>query len=151
MSALFRKCKPAVDRYWLMLLAGALWTVVGIGLCMTACIWLSQMEWPQNGVGVLGGFGSGVLAYRYGFSRLAVRNLERIATQPVQVCIFAFQAWRSYLLIAGMMALGAALRQTSLSRLALSLAYAVMGTGLTLSSAMYYENVFGPHQRSENP
>lgn len=145
-SALFRKCKPAVERYWLMLLAGALWTVVGTGLCLTACVWLAQLEWPQNGLGVLAGFGSGILIYRFGFSRLATRNLMRIATQPVRVCIFAFQAWRSYLLIAGMMVLGGVLRHSSLSLLALGIIYAAMGTGLTLGSAMYYENIFGPHQ-----
>ncbi len=144
MSALFRKCKPAVDRYWLLLLAGLLWTGVGMGLIMTACFWLADLGWPKIALGVLGGFGSGILVYRFGFSRLAERNLKRISGQPVQVCVFAFQAWRSYALIVGMMALGAVLRHSTLSRLALGMIYAAIGTGLTLSSAVYYEAVFGP-------
>jgi hypothetical protein len=144
MSALFRKIKPAVPRYWLMLLAGLMWTAVGIGLSVTACTWFSNLDWPQNGLGVFLGFGSGIVIYRYGFSRIAKRNLERISSQPNEVCVFAFQAWRSYLLILGMMVLGAVLRHSAVHRLVLGVIYAAMGTALTLSSALYYEAVFGP-------
>lgn len=143
-SALFRKFKPAVPRYWLMLMAGLLWTAVGIGLCVTACAWFSDMAWPQNGLGIFLGFGSGIAVYRYGFSRLAERNMERISAQPAEVCVFAFQAWRSYLLILGMMVLGAVLRHSAIHRLVLGVIYAAMGTGLTLSSTVYYEAVFRP-------
>lgn len=147
MRALFRKFRPAVSRYWLMLVAGVLWSGVGVGLCMTACAWFSGLDWPQNGWGVLVGFGTGIGAYRFGFSRLVRQNLERIATQPVRTCVFAFQAWRGYGLIVLMMALGVALRHSALPRLFLGMIYAAIGTGLTLSSALYYEAVFGQNDQ----
>lgn len=146
--ARFRKCRPAVARYWLMLLAGLLWTGIGFGLCVTACVWLSEMDWPRNGLGSLLGFGFGGVMYRYAFSPLARRNLERIASQPTEVCLFAFQAWKSYGLILGMTAVGMVLRHLAVQRLMLGVIYAAIGTGLLLGSAIYYEAALGP---GENP
>src|SRR5512143_913905 len=92
-------CKPDVDRFWLLLAAGATWSVVGLVLAGLACYWLSQSVWPWNAVVALAGFACGVLVYLFGFGRIARRNVARIAGQPHHVCVFAFQAWRSYLLI----------------------------------------------------
>jgi hypothetical protein len=97
------------------------------------------MEWPRNGVGVVLGFGGGVAVYRYGFSRIARKNIRRISTKPENVCLFAFQAWRSYLLILVMMVLGYTLRHSHTPRLILTVIYAAVGTGLALSSTLYFE------------
>ena len=84
------------------------------------------------------GVGLGILAYRLGFSAIAQRNIRRIAQQPERVCFFAFQAWRSYLLILVMVILGITLRHSHLSRLLLAAIYLTIGTGLVLSSSLYY-------------
>ena len=41
------KWKPAVSKYWLMVLAGLMWTVVGIMLCRLAYIWLKAVPWSR--------------------------------------------------------------------------------------------------------
>jgi len=134
-----RKYTPAVARHWLLLFAGLLWSGVGIALCMAACYWLSHCEWPQNIVTAAVGVGFGISVYRLGFSRIARKNIIRIAQQPERVCLFAFQAGRSYLLILIMVALGIVLRQSHLSRLILAMIYLTVGTGLALSSSLYYD------------
>ena len=136
------KCRPAVSRHWLWLTAGLFWSVVGIALCVAACYWLSDIPWPMSAVGAAAGFGSGVAIYRFGFSRIARKNIRRIFQQPDRVCFFAFQAWRSYLLIAVMVLLGYTLRHSQLHRLILAVIYSGIGTGLSLSSTLYYEEFF---------
>ncbi|GKT08652.1 hypothetical protein [Desulforhabdus sp. TSK] len=138
-SSFLKKCTPSVSRHWLLMTAGLFWAVVGAALCVTACSWLSTMEWPTNALGVVLGFGGGVVVYRYGFSRIARKNIRRIAAKPENVCLFAFQAWRSYLLVLVMMSLGYFLRHSHTPRLILTVVYAAVGTGLTLSSTLYLE------------
>ena len=84
---------------------------------------------------------AGVLAWRWGFTRLVRRNVARIwslAPGKERVCIFAFQNVRSYLLVGVMMTLGFLLRHSALPRLALAPAYLAMGVTLLLSSLGYY-------------
>jgi hypothetical protein len=134
----WRKCTPAVSRYWLFLLAGVIWSGVGIGLCLAACVWFSEMHWPENGILALLGFLLGTAVYRFGFSKIAGKNSSRIAERPGEVCLFAFQPWRSYLLIVMMMLLGYVLRHSNLPRPIVALIYMTIGTGLTFSSSLYY-------------
>ncbi len=132
------KCTPSVDRRWLRILAGLVWFVTGLSLCSVACYWFYSIEATTSLTGVLLGFGSGTLIYRYGFSRLVMKNLERIARLPQSACLFAFQAWRSYFLIIFMMFLGYALRHSPVPRIVTAIIYSAIGSGLTLSSSLYY-------------
>jgi hypothetical protein len=118
-----------------------LWSVVGLVLCGLASYWFSTVAWPVNGLVALVALGVGVLAYVFLFSRIAAKNIERIGRQPLRVCLFAFQAWRSYLLIGVMMALGFTLRHSHLPRLILAAIYLVIGTALTLASSLYYDQL----------
>jgi uncharacterized membrane protein len=68
-----------------------------------------------------------------------MKNIQRILLQPERVCFFAFQAWKSYILVAVMVLLGYTLRHSHLHRLILAMIYSGIGTGLTLSSALYYD------------
>jgi hypothetical protein len=133
--------RPAVDRYWLFLCAGVLWSLVGVALCEVANIWFAALQWPANLYGALAGLTGGLLLYGFAFARLVRKNIGRIARQPQRVCVFAFQAWQSYLLIVVMMGLGALLRHSSLPRLVLATLYLGMGTALTLASSGYYEQL----------
>ncbi len=132
------KYKPSVARRFLWLVAGLLWSAVGVGLCAAAVYWLMDAPWPANLLGAGVGLGAGAVIYRFGFSRIARKNIARIAQKPEKVCIFAFQAWKSYVLIVVMMALGFALRHSALPRLALASLYMAIGSGLGLSSILYY-------------
>ena len=138
----WNKCRPAITRHRLWLLAGMLWSVVGIVLCIMAGYWLSALKWPVNGLGALAGLGSGIVIYKYGFSKIAMKNIRRIEQKPERVCLFAFQAWKSYLLIAVMMLLGYVLRHSNVPRLIIAVVYSGIGTGLTLSSSLYYQRYF---------
>ncbi len=108
-------------------------------LCIMACYWLAHLEWPLNGIGVLLGFGGGIAVYRFGFSRIAKKNIARILKKSENVCFFAFQAWKSYLLVIIMMSFGYTLRHLHTPRIFLAVIYAAVGTGLALSSSLYYK------------
>jgi hypothetical protein len=133
--------RPTVDRYWLFLCAGVLWSLVGVTLCEAANIWFAALQWPANLYGALAGLTGGLLLHRFAFAHLVRKNIGRIARQPQRVCVFAFQAWQSYLLIVVMMGLGAVLRHSSLPRIVLATLYLGMGTALTLASSGYYEQL----------
>lgn len=138
----WKRFRPAITRDWLWLLAAVLWSATGIALCTMAARWFSEIGRPMNGFGALAGLGSGIVIYRYGFSRIARRNISRIEQKPDPVCLFAFQAWKSYVLIGIMMTLGYVLRHSHLPRFALAVLYSGIGTGLTLSSSLYYQRFF---------
>ena len=131
--------KPAVSRYWLVLLAGLLWSAVGLMLCRLAYLWLVAV--PRYGAGFLGIIGLllALIAYRFSFSRIAEKNIERIGLFSEKGCLFAFQAWKSYLIIAVMIFLGLFLRHSSLPKQYLAVIYLAVGGALFLSSFYYYK------------
>ncbi|MDY0040694.1 MAG: hypothetical protein RBS57_10320 [Desulforhabdus sp.] len=133
------KYTPSAHRHWLWLLSGLLWSVVGVLLCVMAAHWLTDIDWPQSLIAASAGFTLGGIIYRFGFSRIARKNILRILQLPNEVCLFAFQTWRSYMLILIMMALGLALRHSSLPKITLAMIYLAIGTALTFSSTLYYE------------
>jgi hypothetical protein len=104
-----------------------------------AAHWLTDIDWPQSLIAASAGFTLGGIIYRFGFSRIARKNILRILQLPNEVCLFAFQTWRSYMLILIMMALGLALRHSSLPKITLAMIYLAIGTALTFSSTLYYE------------
>ncbi|MCJ7542422.1 MAG: hypothetical protein MUO88_22465, partial [Desulfobacterales bacterium] len=106
------KLKPAVSKYWLMALAGLMWSVVGITLCHMAFIWLRAVtgRWALS-MGSLGLI-SALTVYHFGFSKIALKNIDRLCHLPDKTCIFAFQAWKSYLLIIFMIILGITMRHS---------------------------------------
>jgi hypothetical protein len=132
------KLNPAVSKYWLIALAGLMWSAVGFMLCRMAYIWLAAVPWhwwlPLGAIGII----SAVMAHRYGFSRIALKNISRLCLLSDKICIFAFQAWRSYLLIIFMIMLGIMLRDSPLPKHFLAIIYMTIGGALFLSSFHYY-------------
>jgi hypothetical protein len=129
-----------VNRKVLLLLAGLVWTVVGLALCAMAVYWLAitRGNWI---VPLTSGMIAGTLAYYFGFLRLVQENKDRIYMQAPgknMICLFAFQSWRSYVIIVVMVALGYFLRHLSVSRLYLVPIYLTIGLGLFLASLHYY-------------
>lgn len=135
---------PVARRETLVLVAGVVWSLVGIGLAAAGVHWLFALSssWLVPAcAGLVGGF----LIYRFGFSRLANRNLARIFAQSPQkdkVCVFAFQNTRSYFLVIIMMAMGYGLRHSGVSKVCLSPVYLAIGLALLLSSLLYYKRLW---------
>ena len=136
------KLKPAVSKYWLMTLAGLMWSVVGIMLCRMAFIWLKAVpvRWSLS----LGSLGliSALAAYRFGFSKIALNNIFRLCLLPDKTCIFAFQAWKSYLIIIFMVALGLTLRHSPFPKHFLAVIYETIGGALFFSSFHFYGRIW---------
>ncbi len=136
------KIKPAVHKYWLILLAGVMWSAVGAMLIWRAEGWLSNMEQRLAlTLGILGAI-AGIVAYRFGMIRTAHKNLNRLCSLPERSCLFAFNSPKGYVLIIGMIALGITLRRSSIPRQYLAPIYTTMGGALLLSSLHFYERLW---------
>ena len=129
--------KPAVRKKWLYFVSGVLWLLVGLFFCLRAFFWLKPLALKGLGLFSLALVLS-FLVGRLGLSRIAFRNLRRLDEQPDKICCFAFQPWRSYLIIGLMILLGVTLRRSSLPRPLLGFLYAVMGGGLVTASFFYF-------------
>jgi hypothetical protein len=125
-----------------MFLAGMMWSMVGIMLCRLAYIWLAAVNWslwlPLGLLGVI----SALAAYGYGFSKIAYKNIVRLCLLPDKCCIFAFQAWKSYLIVILMIMLGITLRHLPIPKHFLAVIYATIGGALFLSSFHFYRCVY---------
>jgi hypothetical protein len=135
---LFSKLKPATPVNWLIAAAGFTWSAVGILLCRLAHGWLDALVFRvallSGTTGVIGA----VVAYHFIFSAIALKNIDRLSLFPDKACFFAFQAWKSYLIIVVMIALGAILRHSTIPREYLAALYLMIGGALLLSSLHYY-------------
>ncbi len=140
-------CKPAVPRKGLLALAGIVWAAVGVMLFRLAIGWLQPVEQGQRFFLLGLGLALAAAMYQVAFSRLVARNLERIANLPAKGCLFAFQPWKSYLVIVFMVLLGLSLRRSSIPRSALAVIYTTIGGALILGGVKYWQQVFSgqPH------
>jgi len=142
MNPKFEKFDPAVDKKFLIALSGILWSVVGIALCNLAIGWLSETTgWTAAWLGASGAVLS-LMIHHFGFLKLVDRNIERILSKSGKVCIFAFQPWKSYLIILIMITMGTFLRQSSLPKPYLAVIYIGFGGAMLLSSLRYHRNFF---------
>lgn len=123
-------------------MAGLMWSTVGLMLCRLAYTWLSAIHWHlAASMGVLGIILS-LAAYRFGFSKIAVKNIDRLCLLADKSCIFAFQAWQSYLIIIFMITLGITLRHSPLPKPFLAVVYTTIGGGLFWASFHYYHRIW---------
>ena len=133
-----RSLKPAVTKSWLIALAGLMWTGVGVMLCRLAYNWLAVINRGMaTSLGLLGVV-MAVVAYRFGFSKIAQKNIKRISLLVEKTCIFAFQTWKGYLIIGSMITLGIILRSSTIPKQYLAIVYATIGGAIFLSSLHYY-------------
>lgn len=99
--------RPAAHKIWLYGLAGIVWLGVGIMLVVFSSRWLKPIALaPMLGL-ILAGLVLAAPIYYFVFSKLAQKNIRRIgAYAKERVCLFAFQEWKSYPLVAFMVSLG---------------------------------------------
>jgi hypothetical protein len=130
-----RSLKPAVSKTWLIAVAGLMWSVVGLMLCRLAFHWLAVIRWTWVApMGIVLAF----VAHQLFFSRMARKNIARLSLLTEKTCIFAFQRWKSYLLVGLMITLGIALRNLPIPRPYLAILYTTIGGALFLASLQYY-------------
>ena len=135
-----RAFKPAVTQNALVLIAGLVWTAVGIMLSTMAVVWLAAAPGSQGPLLGTAGVALAIVAWRFGFSRLARANVERIERSPVRACLFSFQAWKSYLIMVSMITLGIVLRHSAIPKPWLAVVYSTVGGALFLASLDYYRH-----------
>ncbi len=133
-----KKFAPAVDKRILIILSGITWSLVGILLCARSIKWLSQISHQKGILLGLTGIALSLLIHHFGFLRLVDRNIERILEMKNKVCIFAFQAWKSYLIIAVMIGLGIVLRHSPIPDTYISVINIGFGGAMILSSIRYH-------------
>ena len=138
-----QKFKPALPKCWLLLMAGVVWSAVGIGLNILAFKWLGQYSRTVAYSTALSGMVAGLLSGTLGFSRIVKKNIQRISGLPETPCAFAFQEVKSYFLIVFMIALGSFLRHSALvPRFILSFIYITIGLSLFVASLKYYRSFY---------
>lgn len=130
--------KPGVKDIWLYMLAGLVWLGAGLLLISFASRWFALAPLTSSLWLIFAGLILAASIYRFGFSRLAEKNIQRISAIPQEkICLFAFQEWTSYPLVAFMMSLGIYLRIYSpIPKLLLAAMY--LGIGGALSSASFH-------------
>ncbi len=138
--------KPAVNKRILLLISGMLWSGAGLFLVISAFTrWSGVLERNQLILVAIIGLVLGLLISLFGFSKIVRKNIGRICQYPDQACVFAFQEWKSYLLIAVMITMGIMLRHLSfLDAWMLTVVYIAIGWALFLSSIGYYRYLLSP-------
>ncbi|MCX6053978.1 MAG: hypothetical protein NTZ74_03515 [Chloroflexi bacterium] len=141
---LTQKLYPAVQKPYLILLAGILWSAVGIMLCLFASNWFGNISGMESALVLIGGLTLTSLIYFFGFSKLALKNIRRIGHYTkTKICVFAFQKWSSYPLVLVMVSMGIYLRKySSIPKPILAVLYIGLGGSLFLSSLLYYKHIF---------
>jgi hypothetical protein len=143
MLRFLEKFNPAVDRKWLQLAAGLMWSGVGVMLVGFAARWLKPVNLPSLLLLILAWATLGAAIHMFGISKLARKNINRInAYMKDRICLFAFQGWKSYPLVAFMVFLGIYLRVYSpVPKPLLAIAYLGLGFSLFASSLLYYRQL----------
>lgn len=133
-----RKLIPTIRSHYLFALAGIFWTIAGGILCVRAAIWMGMLS-PGAAIVVallsIIGVGTG---YVFGFTKIVVKNINRINQMPERANIFAFTAVRGYVMIALMMTIGITLRNSSIPKYYLAVLYFAMGGILLIGSVQFY-------------
>ena len=139
------KLVPAVNKRWLYFVAGVTWSCVGILLTHLAYGWLLPVErWAALLLALTGGLLAFAI-YRFLFTWFADKNIRRVDNlSKDKICIFAFQQWTSYPLVAFMVTLGISLREYSpIPKPFLAVMYIGIGGGLLIASFRYYAHLLG--------
>ncbi|NPA68408.1 MAG: hypothetical protein GXO50_07360 [Chlorobi bacterium] len=134
---------PKVHKNVLILIAGILWTGVGILLNFFASRWIPVLSSGELIFGIILGIAGGAAIAYFGFGKLADKNIMRIDAYEGKVCMWAFQKWQSYILIIFMISLGIFMRTSGLvPKIILTPMYIAIGLALFISSFRYYLFLF---------
>jgi hypothetical protein len=126
--------KPRGSRRLQLLLAGAMWGIVGSALLGVGAFWITAdgLSLPR-GLLLGASVAIGLIKSRYVLDRSAVKIVNRVARRGEGRCLGGFLSLRSWGLVLLMVVFGRSLRQL-LHPVAAGCLYAAVGTGLLLSS-----------------
>lgn len=131
------KLKPAVDKRVLLFLAGFMWVGVGAMLLFLSYSWLDAFHLHGSFVFEAIGVAAALVIHHFGFLKIVDKNLGRILPMEGKRCVFSFLSWKSYIMVAIMIALGVLLRHSPIPKPYLSVLYTAIGLALVLSSIRY--------------
>jgi hypothetical protein len=137
MSKKIDKIKPAVDKSALIFLSFFVWVVVGTVLLLLAYSWLKASQGNSSFLFVGVGIGAALVIHHFGFLKIVDKNLGRILPMEGKQCAFSFMPWKSYIIVAVMVTMGALLRHSAIPKTYLSILYIGIGLSLVLSSIRY--------------
>jgi len=140
--SMIAKLRPAVPRYYLFGLAGLFWTFAGVVLCGRAVVWLDVFPLEIEVAVETFSVAIAIVGYIMLFVPVVQKNIDRIDRLPAHACVFAFTAWRGYVVIGVMMTIGIMLRTTSIPRQWLAIVYTVMGVILLIGSIKLFRQFF---------
>jgi len=135
---MIERLNPAVPRHFLYAIAGLLWTLAGGLLCVRGAAWLGTFHFLAIASIEAASILLAAAGYVYLFAGIVRKNVIRIARLPERACVFAFTAWRGYVMIGIMMTAGISLRSSSIPPYYLSLPYTSMGAILIAGSVAFY-------------
>lgn len=136
---MFQIKKPAVKRKALIIIAGVIWSFVGILLINISFRWIVLLSYYELFIAVGIGVVFAIFISIFGFKKIAKKNISRIILLPERVCIFAFIKWETYFLILIMISMGIFLRTSNMiPEMFLVVIYVGIGLALFISSFEYY-------------
>ena len=130
--------KPSVPRHWLFFIAGTLWMIAGFILIERAYGWLTDFDTGRLIITLALSIVLGLVFYFGGFIKTVRKNTNRIKSLPEDVCLFAFTAWKGYIIIAVMVAGGILIRNSAFPKHYLALLYNAMGVSLLIGGSRFF-------------
>jgi len=142
------RLRPAVGKRCLFLVAGMIRFGVGVRLNNFAVEWFALAEVSLLPWLFTAGLLIGLAFYGIILARFAEKNIQRIdAYSEDRICLFAFQRWRTYLLVAFMIGLGIYLRRYSpIPKPYLAPLYFGIGSALFVSGLKYFLRIGSMHR-----
>ena len=140
--SLKERYKPAVNKNFLLFLAGFMWIAVGVMLNSFAFRWLTVYGKDLAFLFAAIGLACSLVIHHFGFLRIVDKNLGRISKMEGKRCAFSFMTWKSYLIVAIMVSMGIILRHSAIPKQYLSVLYIGIGMALILSSIRYFRNLY---------
>jgi hypothetical protein len=81
--------------------------------------------------------------------KIVDKNLGRILSMEGKRCAFSFLTWKSYVMVALMIAMGAVLRHSPIPKPYLAMLYIGIGLALVLSSIRYLRVLLGQFRETK--
>lgn len=139
-----RRARFSLSRKTQLALAALMWSGVGIMLPAMGLVWCIQHYGPIGALFAAPFLAVGLLKSKV-LDRISARNIEHIRTRDPEGFVLGFLPLRSWILIAGMMAMGQILRHTLFAadgpwpRAWLGFIYVAVGSALLMSSRKLWQ------------
>lgn len=125
---------PIADRGTHLVLAASLWLLVGVGLSLSGIWSIGGADPGWNLAVVVAAVALGYVKARLVLFKTAARIVERIERRADGRNILGFLSWQNWLMVAGFILLGRALRATPMPAWLLGGIFLAVGVGLLLAS-----------------